>query len=90
MKAVPDHMVPLMAVMVEHLDGQRDLITHKSIWHLSDQAMKNVCKSPPSFLSFSSPHSVGPKIPIWWPSCKLIYVHLLAKIPKILHKDLFF
>ncbi|KAG8379200.1 hypothetical protein BUALT_Bualt07G0063900 [Buddleja alternifolia] len=33
---------PLMAVLVEHLDGQRDLITHKSIWHLSDQAMKNV------------------------------------------------
>nr|GMD07666.1 photosynthetic NDH subunit of subcomplex B 4, chloroplastic [Ipomoea batatas] len=32
----------LMAVMVEHLDGQRDLITHKSVWHLSDAAIKNV------------------------------------------------
>ncbi|XP_051136469.1 photosynthetic NDH subunit of subcomplex B 4, chloroplastic [Andrographis paniculata] len=34
--------VPLMAVMVEHMEGQRDLITYKSIWHLSDQAIKNV------------------------------------------------
>ncbi|KAK4437047.1 Photosynthetic NDH subunit of subcomplex B 4, chloroplastic [Sesamum alatum] len=39
-KALPDW--PLMAVMVEHMEGQRDLITHKSIWHLSDEAMKNV------------------------------------------------
>ncbi|XP_073147227.1 photosynthetic NDH subunit of subcomplex B 4, chloroplastic [Henckelia pumila] len=38
--AIPDW--PLMAVMVEHMEGQRDLITHKSIWHLSDQTMKNV------------------------------------------------
>ncbi|KAI3463961.1 hypothetical protein Pfo_020624 [Paulownia fortunei] len=38
--ALPDW--PLMAVLVEHMEGQRDLITHKSIWHLSDQAMKNV------------------------------------------------
>ncbi|KAG6410272.1 hypothetical protein SASPL_128326 [Salvia splendens] len=38
--ALPDW--PLMAVMVEHAEGQRDLITHKSIWHLSDQAIKNV------------------------------------------------
>ncbi|XP_057780706.1 photosynthetic NDH subunit of subcomplex B 4, chloroplastic isoform X2 [Salvia miltiorrhiza] len=38
--ALPDW--PLMAVMVEHMEGQRDLITHKSIWHLSDQAIKNV------------------------------------------------
>ncbi|KAK6153426.1 hypothetical protein DH2020_013065 [Rehmannia glutinosa] len=37
--ALPDW--PLMAVLVEHMEGQRDLITHKSIWHLSDQAMKN-------------------------------------------------
>ncbi|KAL7153276.1 hypothetical protein ABFS83_04G156400 [Erythranthe nasuta] len=39
-EALPD--LQLMAVMIEHLDGQRDIITHKSIWHLSDQAMKNV------------------------------------------------
>ncbi|KAH6781610.1 NDH dependent flow 6 [Perilla frutescens var. hirtella] len=38
--ALPDW--PLMAVMVEHMEGQRDLITHKSIWHLSDQAIKNI------------------------------------------------
>ncbi|GAA0151835.1 hypothetical protein Leryth_006592 [Lithospermum erythrorhizon] len=38
--ALPDW--PLMAVLVEHMEGQRDLITHKSIWHLSDHAMKNV------------------------------------------------
>ncbi|KZV34254.1 hypothetical protein F511_21739, partial [Dorcoceras hygrometricum] len=38
--AIPDW--PLMAVMVEHMEGQRDLITHKTIWHLSDQAIKNV------------------------------------------------
>ncbi|KAL0318298.1 UNVERIFIED_CONTAM: Photosynthetic NDH subunit of subcomplex B 4, chloroplastic [Sesamum angustifolium] len=37
-KALPDW--PLMAVMVEHMEGQRDLITHKSIWHLYE-AMKN-------------------------------------------------
>lgn len=38
--ALPDW--PLMAVMVEHFEGQRDLITHKSIWHLSDQSIKNI------------------------------------------------
>ncbi|KAJ4706908.1 Photosynthetic NDH subcomplex B 4 [Melia azedarach] len=38
--AFPDW--PLMAVLVEHAEGQRDLITNKSIWHLSDQAIKNV------------------------------------------------
>ncbi|XP_073040021.1 photosynthetic NDH subunit of subcomplex B 4, chloroplastic isoform X2 [Primulina eburnea] len=38
--AVPDW--PLMAVMVEHMEGQRDLIIHKSIWHLSDHTIKNV------------------------------------------------
>ncbi|CAI9767294.1 unnamed protein product [Fraxinus pennsylvanica] len=38
--AIPDW--PLMAVLVEHMEGQRDLVTHKSIWHLSDEAMKNV------------------------------------------------
>ena len=41
-KAYPDW--PLMAVLVEHIEGQRDLITHKSIWHLSDDAIKSVCK----------------------------------------------
>ncbi|KAK9278998.1 hypothetical protein L1049_028580 [Liquidambar formosana] len=38
--ALPDW--PLMAVLVEHIEGQRDLITHKSIWHLNDEAIKNV------------------------------------------------
>ncbi|ESW10165.1 hypothetical protein PHAVU_009G186200 [Phaseolus vulgaris] len=33
---------PLMAIMVEHMEGQRDLITEKSVTHLSDQAIKNV------------------------------------------------
>ncbi|XP_047311671.1 photosynthetic NDH subunit of subcomplex B 4, chloroplastic [Impatiens glandulifera] len=32
----------LMAVMVEHSEGKRDLITHKSIWHLNDIAIKKV------------------------------------------------
>ncbi|GJY22501.1 RNA-directed DNA polymerase, eukaryota [Tanacetum coccineum] len=32
----------LMAVLVEHMEGQRDLITHKSIWHLTDQQIKNI------------------------------------------------
>ncbi|KAF5734685.1 photosynthetic NDH subunit of subcomplex B 4 chloroplastic [Tripterygium wilfordii] len=40
LNALPD--LPLMAVLVEHIEGQRDLIIHKSIWHLSDQAIKNV------------------------------------------------
>ncbi|GAB4845459.1 Photosynthetic NDH subunit of subcomplex B 4, chloroplastic [Ancistrocladus abbreviatus] len=38
--ALPDW--PLMAVMVQHIEGQRDVIIHKSIWHLSDEAIKNV------------------------------------------------
>ncbi|XP_021733867.1 photosynthetic NDH subunit of subcomplex B 4, chloroplastic-like [Chenopodium quinoa] len=38
--ALPD--LPLMAVLVQHAEGQRELITHKSIWHLSDNAIKNV------------------------------------------------
>ncbi|XP_031275134.1 photosynthetic NDH subunit of subcomplex B 4, chloroplastic-like [Pistacia vera] len=38
--ALPDW--PLMAILVEHAEGQRDLITNKSVWHLSDQAIKNV------------------------------------------------
>ncbi|XP_010257998.1 PREDICTED: photosynthetic NDH subunit of subcomplex B 4, chloroplastic [Nelumbo nucifera] len=38
--AFPDW--PLMAVMVEHMEGQRDMITHKSIWHLSDETIKTI------------------------------------------------
>ncbi|MBA0638257.1 hypothetical protein Golax_019682, partial [Gossypium laxum] len=43
--ALPDW--PLMAVLVHHvqqLDAQREIITNKSIWHLSDEAIKKVCK----------------------------------------------
>ncbi|XP_038880039.1 photosynthetic NDH subunit of subcomplex B 4, chloroplastic [Benincasa hispida] len=40
LNAFPDWQ--LMAVLVDHLDGQRDLVTHKSIVHLSDEAIKNV------------------------------------------------
>ncbi|KAF8390150.1 hypothetical protein HHK36_024672 [Tetracentron sinense] len=39
-KAFPDW--PLMAVLVEHIEGQRDLITHKSVWHLNDDTIKSV------------------------------------------------
>ncbi|XP_062116572.1 photosynthetic NDH subunit of subcomplex B 4, chloroplastic [Humulus lupulus] len=38
--AFPDW--PLMAVLVEHAEGQRDYIINKSVWHLSDNAIKNV------------------------------------------------
>ncbi|KAM7483331.1 hypothetical protein LguiB_007914 [Lonicera macranthoides] len=38
--ALPD--LTLMAVLVEHMEGQRDLVTTKTIWHLSDAAIKNV------------------------------------------------
>ncbi|XWS60520.1 hypothetical protein CRYUN_Cryun07bG0042800 [Craigia yunnanensis] len=41
--AFPDW--PLMAVLVHHvqqLDAQREIITNKSIWHLSDEAIKKV------------------------------------------------
>ncbi|RZR89361.1 hypothetical protein BHM03_00017063 [Ensete ventricosum] len=40
LNALPDW--PLMAVMIEHVANQRDYVVHKSIWHLSDEAMKNV------------------------------------------------
>jgi len=40
--ALPDW--PLMAVMIEHVAGQRDFVVHKSVWHLSDETMKNVCE----------------------------------------------
>ncbi|XP_039025315.1 photosynthetic NDH subunit of subcomplex B 4, chloroplastic-like isoform X2 [Hibiscus syriacus] len=36
---------PLMAVLVhqvQQLDAQREIITNKSVWHLSDDAIKNV------------------------------------------------
>ncbi|CAJ1975302.1 unnamed protein product [Sphenostylis stenocarpa] len=33
---------PLMAVIVEHMEGQRDMITIKTVSHLSDKAIKNV------------------------------------------------
>ncbi|XP_059443782.1 photosynthetic NDH subunit of subcomplex B 4, chloroplastic [Corylus avellana] len=38
--ALPDWH--LMAVLVQHMEGQRDLVTYKSVVHLSDQAIKNV------------------------------------------------
>ncbi|XP_021286902.1 photosynthetic NDH subunit of subcomplex B 4, chloroplastic isoform X1 [Herrania umbratica] len=41
--AFPDW--PLMAVLVhnvQQLDAQREIITNKSIWHLSEEAIKNV------------------------------------------------
>lgn len=41
--ALPDW--PLMAILVEQMEGQRDMITEKTIWHLSDGQIKNVCKS---------------------------------------------
>lgn len=40
--ALPDW--PLMAVLVQHMEFQRDLVTHKSIWHLSDESIKSICK----------------------------------------------
>ncbi|RWR78350.1 photosynthetic NDH subunit of subcomplex B 4, chloroplastic-like protein [Cinnamomum micranthum f. kanehirae] len=33
---------PLLAVLVEHVQGQRDFITEKTVWHLNDQTIKNV------------------------------------------------
>ncbi|XP_044485020.1 photosynthetic NDH subunit of subcomplex B 4, chloroplastic [Mangifera indica] len=38
--ALPDW--PLMAMLVQHTEGQPDFTTIKSVWHLSDQAIKNV------------------------------------------------
>ncbi|EXB54326.1 hypothetical protein L484_006486 [Morus notabilis] len=38
--ALPD--LPLMAVLVEKLGGQMDYVMHKTIWHLSDDTIKNV------------------------------------------------
>lgn len=42
MNALPDW--PLMAIMVEHMEGQRDLILQKSVWHLNNDEIKNVCE----------------------------------------------
>ncbi|KAK4744149.1 hypothetical protein SAY87_010461 [Trapa incisa] len=36
------HWPPLMAVLVEHAEGQREFVSNKSIWHLSDEALKSV------------------------------------------------
>uniref|UniRef100_A0A0F7GXW6 Photosynthetic NDH subcomplex B 4 n=1 Tax=Masdevallia picturata TaxID=125444 RepID=A0A0F7GXW6_9ASPA len=33
---------PLMAVMVEHVNGSRDWVVTKSVWHLNDEEIKNV------------------------------------------------
>ncbi|XP_078447611.1 NDH dependent flow 6 [Wolffia australiana] len=33
---------PIMAVMVEHVAGQRDYLVHKAVWHLSDDTLKYV------------------------------------------------
>ncbi|KAL9659414.1 hypothetical protein QQ045_031715 [Rhodiola kirilowii] len=39
--ALPDF--PLMAVLVESFAGQgRELVTHKTIWHLNDEQIKNI------------------------------------------------
>ncbi|CAL5055845.1 unnamed protein product [Urochloa decumbens] len=35
-------MVPLMATMVDHVENSRDYVVTKSIWHLSDAALKSV------------------------------------------------
>ncbi|EEC73996.1 hypothetical protein OsI_08911 [Oryza sativa Indica Group] len=40
--ASPLDVVTLMVTMVEHVDLQRDYVVHKSIWHLSDAALKSV------------------------------------------------
>ncbi|KAL0799769.1 hypothetical protein Bca101_054944 [Brassica carinata] len=39
-KALP-HDLPLMAVMVQQIEGMRDIITEKHVWLLSDKAIKN-------------------------------------------------
>ncbi|KAJ3700573.1 hypothetical protein LUZ61_004278 [Rhynchospora tenuis] len=40
LNALPDF--PLMAVMMQQVENSGDWIVHKSIWHLSDAAIKNV------------------------------------------------
>ncbi|CAA7401112.1 unnamed protein product [Spirodela intermedia] len=45
-KATPElHAIsdwPIMAVMVEHIAGQRDYLVHKSVWHMSDSTLKYI------------------------------------------------
>jgi hypothetical protein len=68
-----------MAVMVEHIEGQRDLITHKSIWHLSDRAIKTSV----SFSFSSLIHSFQPTnhyISLGVSSVSLIFSSLLVDV----------
>jgi hypothetical protein len=44
-RAFPVDVVPLMVTMVEHVDNQRDWVVTKSIWHLSDTAIKSFCET---------------------------------------------
>jgi hypothetical protein len=44
-RAFPLDVVPLMVTMVEHVDNQRDWVVTKSIWHLSDTAIKSFCET---------------------------------------------
>ncbi|XP_031492690.1 photosynthetic NDH subunit of subcomplex B 4, chloroplastic isoform X1 [Nymphaea colorata] len=39
-QAFPDW--PLLAVLVQHVEGERDVILHKAVWHLNDEALKSV------------------------------------------------
>ncbi|EMS58957.1 hypothetical protein TRIUR3_28502 [Triticum urartu] len=43
--------------MVEHVDNQRDWVVTKSIWHLSDTAIKSFCETS---TNSSSRHSLDP------------------------------
>uniref|UniRef100_A0A0E0K560 Uncharacterized protein n=1 Tax=Oryza punctata TaxID=4537 RepID=A0A0E0K560_ORYPU len=52
--ASPLDVVTLMVTMVEHVDLQRDYVVHKSIWHLSDAALKSVCESSSFHLSYNT------------------------------------
>lgn len=79
MKALPDW--PLMAVLVEHMEGQRDLITHKSVWHLSDEAMKNVCEYYIIIHIYSHP-KIDCFVNLW---LLLTYLILFSHFRHILH-----
>ncbi|CAN6479119.1 unnamed protein product [Victoria cruziana] len=39
-QAFPDW--PLLAIFVQHIEGERDVILHKAVWHLNDEALKSV------------------------------------------------
>lgn len=56
-RAFPLDVVPLMVTMVEHVDNQRDWVVTKSIWHLSDTAIKSFCETS---TNSSSRHSLVP------------------------------